>query len=637
VPDSGHLPDDTHTGSPVYYDVPPPPLDDDQIASYLEESYPDDSYLDEVYNDGPAQRTSSTHRSSRRSPRTSRSGQMADAVFSTFCNVLAATDGSSASQFTSLISQIRVSDKALDELDDARRRILEGVLELVEFEITVLSPESPLVLDDCSAVPFAADDVKAALDTIVALDTATLPENPMGAWVAVCNEVQSRRTRRMLDHLASAIDGRRPASEQLQIFDRLEPPAPHVAVVREEGIRTVDKLLEDLEESGASLSSYRLPSGFPTLDATQTGEGDEIGLIAPGENLLILGPTGTGKSSIEYALHRGTTLALTQLYPDALSILAHTEEESRVKATAIGLKRGQRWHFLAKNIVIENIGSSRRRLAELFFDTIAHAIRRSQETGRHPIEFVCHKMHIDYIQAIGEQGENEQVSVINTSELILRGFQACNPEEIEKYSNVNFTRYTGMKWPEELEHHRVAVITYGQLRKSGSDSVMFFDPSNKKHSISQFALEDPRDEPTWSDPSGNKWCWEVNGGDFRLFTKDDIYGSSKPLQNATSVLLLHRSRPQKNPVGWRDEFGRPHLVDTRARLILDKARNGQQALYVPMAFDVMPDGFRAQYYDVVAENLVRDGLITVDEFYQQPGDPMIPKRPPKSPFVNLRY
>lgn len=614
---SGRLPD-----GDLSYEVPP--IDD----SYLESLYAEEA----EFEPAPKPRSGNTRAAMQR-----RDANMGAKVYAIFQSVLAASDGEPVSKVAALVSQIRVSDKALDELDVDSRRILESVLEVLEFEFTVLSQESPLSIRACSTTQFVADEVAAALESIVSLDTASLPENPMGTWVAVCNEVQSRRTRRMLGELASAIDARRPASEQLQIFDRLEPPAPHVAVVREEGIRTVDRLLEELEEAGASLSSYRLPSGFPTLDATQTGDGDELGLIAPGENLLILGPTGTGKSSIEYALHRGTTLSLTQMYPDALSILAHTEEESAVKATAIGLRRGQRWHFLAKNIVIENVGSSRRRLAELFFDTVAHAVRRSQETGRHPIEFVVHKMHIDYIQAIAEQGENEQTSVITTSELILRGFQACNPEEIEKYSKVNFTRYTGMKWPDELEHHRVAVITYGQLRKSGSDSVMFYDPSNKKHSVSQFALEDPRDEPTWEDPTGNKWCWEVTPGDFRLFTKDDIYGSSKPLQNATSVLLLHRSRPQKNPVGWRDEHGRPHLVDTRSRLILDKARNGQQALYVPMAFDVMPDGFRAQYYDVVAENLVRSGAIEVEEFYQQPGDPMIPKRPPKSPFVNLRY
>jgi hypothetical protein len=51
----------------------------------------------------------------------------------------------------------------------------------------------------------------------------------------------------------------------------------------------------------------------------------------------------------------------------------------------------------------------------------------------------------------------------------------------------------------------------------------------------------------------------------------------------------------------------------------------------------MPDGFRAQYYDVIGEGLVNDGLIEVDDFFQTPGDPMIPKRPARSPFADLRY
>jgi hypothetical protein len=607
---------------PFLYDAPPSFED----AGFVEEDH------DYVWS--PPTTTRSTGSRSRRAPRT---GEMGDVVWNAFISSMAASDGSPASEFSALIAQIRVSANALDELDDDRRSRLIAVLELVEFEISVCSDESTVSLVDCAALPFASEATIADMHEIKRTPADLRPVNPMGSWVAMCNEVQSRRTRRQIEKLASTIDAHAPVAEQLEIYDKLEPPATRVAVIREEGIRTVDRLLEELEEAGATSAPYRLSSGFPTLDASQTSDHEEPGIIAPGENLLILGPTGTGKSSIEYALHRGTTLSLTQVYPDALSILAHTEEESRVKARAIGLCRGQRWHFLAKNVIIENIGSSRRRLAEMFYETVAHAIRRSQETGRHPVEFVAHKMHIDYLQAIAEQGETEQTSVITTSELILRGFQACNPAEIEKYSGINFTRYTGLKWPDELEHHRVAVITYGQLRKSGSDATVFYDPGNRKHSLNQFALEDSSDDPAWVDASGNRWCWEVNAGDFRLFTKDDIYGSSKPLQNATSVLLLHRSRPQKNPVAWYDEEGKPHLADTRARLILDKARNGQSALYVPMSFDVMPDGFRAQYYDVIGESLVRDGLIEVEDYYRQSGDPMIAKRPPRSPFANLRY
>jgi hypothetical protein len=604
----------------VDFDDPLPPPDD-----WFEESYQDSEFV-----------VGSPTRPSARKSRRPRTAGMGDEVFDTFCVVIASIDQEPASQVANLCSQIRVSSKALDELDDDVRRTVHGVLELLEFEVSLLGPESPVSISDLAAITIASQAVSDAVAGIRALPHDQRRDNPIRVWQALVNEVQSRHTRRQIDTLARVIDERHPIDEQLTAYDKVEPPATRVAVVRENGLRTVDQLLEEFEAAGAT-TGERWSSGFPALDAAMTAEGEEPGIIAPGENMLILGPTGTGKSSIAYALQRAMTLDLVLRYPDAVSALLHTEEETTVKARAIGLGRGQRWHFLAKNILIENIGSSRRRIGELFCESVAHSVRRSDTTGRHPREFMLHELQIDYVQAIGEQGENEQTSVINTSELILRGLQACNPEEVEKYSGVSFTRYTGMKWPEELEHHRIAVVTYGQLRKSGSDAVMFFDPTNKRHSLNQFTLEDTSDDPAWVDSSGNKWCWEVRPGDYRIFTKDDIYGSSKPLQNATSVLLLHRSRPQKNPVSWHDELGHPHLTDTRSRLILDKARNGQQALYVPMAFDVMPDGFRAQYFDVIGQKLLGAAQIKVEDFCSMPGDPMIPVRGVRSPFADLRY
>lgn len=612
-------------------EFPEHPLDDPHVEDPPFEEYDPD--------DRPSQVSSSNshHRGKRRTPRTARMGAE---VYAAVRDTLAAVDGSSAAEVESFVAQIRVSTKALEELSDDHARVVRGALEVLDFEVSLCTEETPISLAACALLPLAAQDVRDFFESLA--DAAPLPDDqlPVAAWLALCNEVQARRVRRDLANLVSAIDQRSPITDQLAIYDRLEPPATRVAVVRESGLRTFDQALAEFEAQGTELTPYRLSSGFPLLDATQTSPSDELGVIAPGEMLLVLGATGTGKSSFEYAVHRASTLDLTLRYPDAISMLLHTEESPMDKAKAIGLLRNQRWHFLAKNILIENIGSSRRRIGELVFESVADAVRKAERSGRHPREFVVHKIHIDYIQAIAEQGEESgsNKAVATTAELILRGLQECNPEEIEKFSGVNFAQYTGMRWPDELEHHRIACVVYGQLRKGSADAIEYYDPRNRKCSLADFTLEDTSDEPSWVDPNGSPWCWEVKTGDFRLFTKNDIYGSAKPLQNATSVLLLHRSRPQKNPISWYDDDGHPHLADERGRLILDKARNGQQALYVPMSFNVMPDGFRAQYFDPIGAEMVSQGALAIEEdFHANFGDPMIPKRPRRSVFDDLHY
>jgi hypothetical protein len=603
-----------------YDDLPPPPeWEDDFGTAHM-----------------PPDRSGSTRRSRRHVPR---EGSMAEEVWATAKKVLRTVDGQSAEELTSFINQVRISKTVLAELDVDRRRVLASVLEAIEFEISNSTSDSTILFEGCMLAKNFDPAVETFFAELETVDPLPPSVQPLSAWMAVANEVQARSARKKAIGLVEAIDSRSPIAEQIEAFELLveTPPATRVAVIRENGMNTVAQMLASMEAAGVT-TGYRFSSGYPTLDATQTAAGEELGCIAQGEMMLVLGATGTGKSSFNYAIMVAMTLDQLRRHPDSYSVLFHTEELSYSKAKAMGLVRGDRWHFLAKNIIIENIGSSRKRMAEVFFESVAYAARMSEKTGRPIVEFVIHHMQIDYVQAIKEAGESDFNAVNTTSELILRGFQECNPAEIEKFSGVNFTRYTGMKWPDGLEHHKVAVIAYGQLRKASGDSVEYYDPKDKKHTIPTFTLEDTSDNPGWVHPDGSKWCWDVRTGDFRLFTKNEIYGSAKPLQNATSVLLLHRSRPQKNPVAYVDEHGFKHLLDQRARLIPDKARNGQQALYVPMSFDVMTNGFRAQYYDTLAEQLVREGKIEVDEeYFQLPGDPMLPKRPKRSMFAHLRY
>jgi hypothetical protein len=324
--------------------------------------------------------------------------------------------------------------------------------------------------------------------------------------------------------------------------------------------------------------------------------------------------------------------------PDTPVLVAHTEEESVTKAYAMGIHPGQRFHHLADKIVIENIGSSRRRLAELVYDLVMNAVSRSQTTSRPIGDFLPRIGFLDYIQSLSEPGENEVQANITTAELILRGFQSFNPDEMAKFSKVDFRSYSGMAWPEGIEDHRMAWVVFAQLKKPTDENSMFYKSNARKSELSDFTLEDTSATPGWRDPGGNGWAWEVRENDFRIFRQNQIRGSGLILQNATNIILLHRSQPYNNPKLKPGADGRVHLLDSRARLILDKTRNGSEMQFVPMAYDSSPDGFRGQYYDHLGEKGLSMAVnANLDESFRQSGDPLLPIRPKASPLAGVRY
>ena len=188
-----------------------------------------------------------------------------------------------------------------------------------------------------------------------------------------------------------------------------------------------------------------------------------------------------------------------------------------------------------------------------------------------------------------------------------------------------------------MEHHRVAGIYMAQLVKQ-DDKSLLFRPGDRNCNVADFALEDTDNPPVWTDQSGSGWSWEVKEGDLRLFKQNAIRGSGVILQNATAIIVLHRSRAYNNPrkpgVGLD---GRPHLVDTRARLLLDKTRTGSKLKFIPMIFDLDPEGVRARYIDSAAEEAMRQGLFEADAVFARSGDPILPVRPTVSPLSKVRY
>lgn len=560
--------------------------------------------------------------------------------------VLASADNKPAKELQALLGQIKASSLVLDELPASVKETYCGVIEALEFEVANLTPTALVSLRDIPVLALHTDEVTQEIEAMAALASAnTAALHPAATFQALAEQVQAAHARRKYLDAVATIDANATAAAKMQAHKATIPPTTQVAQIRVTGLRTVASLLAEHEAQSSAKSTIYHSSGFASLDLALTADGEPLHYIAPNEQMVIAGPTGTGKSSMQYGLTRAAALdEINWGLPDAPVLLAHTEEEWRDKARAMGILPGQRFHHLKDKIVIESIGSSRERLTEAVYDMVVNAIQRSQGEGRPITDFLPRIGFLDYIQAVSGAGEsNQNVSHDLTAELILRGFQAFNPDEMAKFSGVDFRSYTGMAWPEGIEDHRMGWVVFAQLRKPADEAAMYFAPGSAKTPLSNFAYEDPSDAPSWTDPNGGGWSWEVRERDLKIFGQNDLYGSSKILNNATNIVLLHRSRPRNNPaMRTPGPDDRIHLEDTRARLILDKTRNGSKMKFVPMAFDIQPAdalgaGFRAQYYDLLAEKAIETGQFEPDEAFRQSGDPILPRRPKASPFAGVRY
>jgi hypothetical protein len=311
---------------------------------------------------------------------------------------------------------------------------------------------------------------------------------------------------------------------------------------------------------------------------------------------------------------------------EAYQVVFHTEEESIDKLRGFRMDANQRFHHLADNVVIDAIGTSRKRMAETLYDLVIQADEWSRHTKRPIIEKLPYIVQVDYLQSIQEAGEDQTLATAITAEFLLRGVVAWNPDEMAKFSGVNFREYAGMAWPSGMEQHRVAVVAYAQLVKI-SDETLYYKAGKRGVQLSDFALLDDRDEP----------MWDVREGDLRLFGKNQMRGSGIISQNAHAILILHRSVPYSNPA--RKHPDGLHLVDTRARILFDKSRSGSQLSYAPMRFDVQSNGFRAQFFDELAERAIEVGKLTsFDQVnYTSVGDPILPQRPRHDPLDAFRY
>lgn len=553
-------------------------------------------------------------------------------VLETIRTVLAACHGRTVAELAERVADIRAAQPVLAELDPDQRRRVDAVCELLADHAAGLAG-AVVDLADLPTLRLYAPDVQDEVASIRE-QIGVLTGSPAAAWWGLREQVARVRSARSARQLADAISQRRPVADLVAAFRRIEPPT----VRRDRGAASAGlptaRAVWDASIA-AGRTPVRLSLGYRTLDIALTGDGEPLGSIAPGEGMVIAGPTGTGKSSFSYGMVPAVTQDMCNWgLRDAKVIFAHTEEEATVKIRACRLGPGQEFHHLADNVVVAPVGSSRVRLAQIVYDCVADAVRRSAETGRPVTSFLPWVLVLDYAQALTEVGETELQATIRTAEYLLRGVQAFDPDEMAKFSGVHFRDYSGMEWPEGCEAHRIAVIAFAQLVKQDDRSLLYVPG---RSALDDFVLEDDNDPPAWRGPDGTgRWCWEVRSGDLRLFKQNAIRGSGVLLQNATTIILLHRSRAYNNPAVVGPD-GRSHLVDRRARLILDKTRTGSKLKYVPMVFDLQRDGFRAQYYDHNAERAIAEGRFTPDAAWMRPGDPILPPRPRRSALADVRY
>lgn len=555
----------------------------------------------------------------------SRSTSLTQHVLDTVRATLKALDGRPVSHVMPVLSRMTASPRVMAMLGPDMEHTYEGVREVLEHEATVASSGN-LNLTQLPILSEYQDAVAAEIAEIAAV--VPTGRDPHALWSDLVESVQRRSSRKQLGRLVSAIDEKEPVEVLMGLYGKLEPPTTRKALTRVGGIRTARQLLEDHRSASAGTPARRFSCGLPTLDVGYTGVGEERGLVAGGQFLVVMGPTGTGKTSFTNSVTPAFGLDLINWgLKDAYQVVFHTEEESIDKLRGFRMDAGQRFHALADNVVIDAIGTSRRRMAETLYDLVIAADEWSRATRRPIVEKLPYIVQVDYIQSIQEAGEDPTTATAITAEFLLRGVAAWNPEEMEKFSGVSFREYAGMAWPDGMEHHRVAVVAYAQLVKI-SDETLYYKADKRGVQISDFALLDDRDEP----------MWDVREGDLRLFGKNQMRGSGVIAQNAHAILILHRSVPYNNPAR-RDENGELHLTDTRARILFDKSRSGSQIAYAPMRFDVQSTGFRAQYFDDIAERAVAAGKLSdYDELnYLEPGDPLVPKRPTVDPLAQFRY
>jgi hypothetical protein len=533
------------------------------------------------------------------------------------------------------IVRAMIDSPVFASLEKSQLSALEGLLEVLGFVFNN-TPDGRICYNDITSdVVLTAyeEDVRGLLAQVVGrLDQTEppwKPQPPFAAWQSLRELVQRDLSARQARSYLEALENKKTTEELVKSHQKIEPPTTVAQEKGDQGVlkTALDLSLEALQDPDL-LYPLRLSSGFPTLDYALTNPADrEVGFVSLGENVIIVAPSGTGKSAFSYSLVVALTMSMVNHgKKDGIGIFAHTEEATFTKLKVSRLLTGQKYHYLAKNLVVENVNASRKRLVTLCYQAVLVALEKSKVQKRPITDFLPYFFVLDYLQSITEKGENKNQATDTTSELLIRGIQEWDPESMHLYGGVSFQEFAGIPWPSGMEKHRVATIAFAQIRKGDTEKTTYYRPGMD---ISDFALQDEQ---------GSGSLWEVKEGDMRMYHAADIAYSSTIRNNATNIIFLHRSKAYNGAV-MRYPNGEYHLPpeSQRARIILEKTRNGSRLAAVPMTFDSDHAGMRGHWYDLAGVKIAAEAPELFDESYETPEDPLVPRSKKINPFQGVKY
>lgn len=546
-------------------------------------------------------------------------------TLTTWFSVAAAAlqNGVPATRAREIITQLRAADPVYRVLGEDIERRCKALLRTVEAILSDVADDGDVWLDQMGVFESnspSARNLRDMYSQIANTMPATAPESALGGALFACRKTLSRDG---AARLVKAIDTGADPEELGKIYGEILPPS----AIEGSQMTENPSLAALFDEANNRSELITLSSGFRTLDvALHTRPTLPLGFIRGGQLVVMVAPSGAGKTStvMGTVMVAMTTDMVRQGHRGRL-VFIHNEDETTELFADAGIAPGKRHEHLLERVVAMKT-TSRAETVKLFYREVLRAKRLSADSGLPVQLFMPAGFVVDYYQALTD-GENSEVEATNkTADMLLYGIANCDPLALATITGVSFQSYTGEAWPEGISGYNLPVLATAQLLLKGNQKP--FDPDKDDWRSYSTATSD--DTP----------AWEVRPGDYPLSKLDDIRGSTKIIQHATTIIGLHRSKPRNNPQVGFDDRGYPMLQDTRGYFTILKARYGQNLLVIPMEFNRQRNGgSRAQYIDFKAETAMeRAKLTNFDrELFRHSGDCIIPERPRPSRMREMSY